>query len=265
MKNKDNMMDKTTRVTKEERFFDDLSRKQQESWWGHRTYAGQQRLLRRVEAAISFFSPIKHDTKLLEIGCGSGDFTAPLLEKLPLCEYYGMDISGGLLEQAKQRVKKEKVFFIKGDAENINPDIGKFDVALGTSVLHHLDVVKVLKGVYMLLNAGGKIFFLEPNMQNPQIWLERNIRCIGAAMQNTEDETAFYKKDLKSILGSCGFCNIYVEPFDFMHPLIPKPLVGALGGIFRLFEATPLVREFAGSLMITGEKPYDQQELNHKN
>lgn len=240
---------------KEEQFFDNLAEKQEGSWWGHRTYAGQQRQKKRAQLVANFLSPINETTKVLEIGCGAGDFTIYLLEKLPFCTYYGMDISKGLLEIAQRRIHKKGVTFLKGNVEDIDPQVGSFDAVIGASILHHLDTTKTLSGIYKVLNPGGKIFFMEPNMRNPQIWLERNVKFIRKVMQNTEDETAFYKSEMMDMLKKGGFIDITVEPFDFMHPIVPKVLVTFFSSIFNLLEEIPILKEFGGSLMIKGKKP----------
>lgn len=252
MPNKDSNAE---RLLKEEQFFDNLAKGQQDSWWGHRTYAGQQRQIRRAMLAVDFLSPVDEETKILEIGCGGGDFTVYLMEKLPACNYFGIDISQNLLNIAQNRITKRGVTFLKGDVENIDPSLGDFDAVIGASILHHLNVQKILSVIYKILKPGGKIFFMEPNMRNPQIWLERNIRFIGKIMQNTENETAFYKSEMITMLKKEGFADISVTPFDFMHPIIPKPLVGFFEYMFSLLEKTPIIKEFGGSLLIKGRKP----------
>ncbi|MBI4667799.1 MAG: methyltransferase domain-containing protein [Elusimicrobia bacterium] len=242
------------RLLKEERFFDNLAEAQRDSWWGHATYAGRQRQRRRALLAVDFLSPVSEETKILEIGCGGGDFTVYLMEKLPVCNYFGIDISRNLLNIAQNRVTKRGVTFLKGDVENMGSDLGNFDAAIGASILHHLNVPKTLSVIYKILRPGGKIFFMEPNMRNPQIWLEKNVRFIGKIMQNTQDETAFYKSEMVNMLNKENFVDISVTPFDFMHPAIPKPLADFLDRLLRWPEKIPVIKEFGGSLLIKARK-----------
>ena len=130
------------KTEKEQIHFDKLAEKQQASWWGHMTYAGKKRQERRAKLVANYLSPENEESRLLEIGCGAGDFSAYLLEELPPCNFFGIDISGGLLEQARSRITSERVIFLQGDVENIDPKYGDFDSVFGASILHHLDVPK---------------------------------------------------------------------------------------------------------------------------
>ena len=42
--------------------------------------------------------------KLLDIGCGAGNYTLKLLQSLPLSEITLIDLSRGMLERARQRI-----------------------------------------------------------------------------------------------------------------------------------------------------------------
>lgn len=247
------MTDALEKSAKEELFFDSLAARQENSWWGHHTYTGKQRQIRRAQLIAQLLGPIPQTYKILEIGCGAGDFSTYLLDELPACRYTGIDISGGLLEGARKRISPERATFLKGNVEELNPDFGTFDAVLGASILHHLDVRKTLANICGILQPGGKVLFMEPNMKNPQVWLERNVRWIGKWLQNTEDETAFHKKEIADRLAQAGFKDIRVKPFDFMHPLIPQSFFPVMSKFCLWLEKTP-VREWAGSLLIQGTK-----------
>lgn len=245
----------SAKLQREKTFFDKLATEQQQSWWGHRTFAGQERQKRRARLVVKFLSPISESTRILEIGCGAGDFTQYLASELPPCLFYGIDISEGLLKVARKRITKQGIEFLNGDVEDIDPNFGNFNAVIGASILHHVDVSRTLASIYKVLVPGGKILFMEPNMLNPQIWLEKNIRFIGRMLQNTDDETAFFKKEMFNFLKDANFTDMTVEPFDFMHPAFPKFLVPSLRKICEAFEKIAIVKEFAGSLMITARKP----------
>ena len=242
------------KALKEEHFFNQLAERQEESWWGHRTFTGQQRQKRRARLFAELLSPVRETTKILEIGCGSGDFTVHLLENLPPCAYFGMDISQGLLDVAKRRILNDYVTFLKGNVEELDAQFGTFDVVIGASILHHLNVPKTLQNIHRVLPRAGRILLMEPNMRNPQVWLERNVKWVGRKLQNTEDETAFYKREIEDHLKKAGFREVSAEPFDFMHPLIPKSLFPLMSKMCLGLEKIPALREFAGSLLIQGRK-----------
>jgi hypothetical protein len=61
---------------------------------------------------------------------------------------------------------------------------------------------------------------------------------------------AFTRFKAQRALQQLGFEEIVVTPHDFLYPLIPRALIGAVLGLGRILEGTPLVREIAGSLLI---------------
>ena len=48
--------------------------------------------------------------------------------------------------------------------------------------------------------------------------------------------------------------NVSIKPFDFLHPLIPRPFTPVVRGIGAVLESVPLLREIAGSLLISAER-----------
>lgn len=102
-------------------------------------------------------------TRALDIGCGAGNYTLKLVERLPgLKQVVLVDLSRPMLERASQRVKAagvERVVTVHGDIREAVLAEGSFDVVLAASVLHHLrtreEWQKVLKKVYLSLAPGG--------------------------------------------------------------------------------------------------------------
>jgi len=48
---------------------------------------------------------------------------------------------------------------------------------------------------------------------------------------------------------------VRITPFDFLHPATPRRLIAPVRRLGRWLEATPGIREFAGSLHIEAERP----------
>jgi hypothetical protein len=51
-----------------------------------------------------------------------------------------------------------------------------------------------------------------------------------------------------------GFKNVRIFPYDFLHPVTPKPLIGLVNSIGKIIEKIPVLKEIAGSVIIYGEK-----------
>jgi SAM-dependent methyltransferase len=224
-----------------------------EGIWGWGTPAGRVRAERRARLIVEA-GGITADSLTLEIGCGTGVFTELVSKSgasITACE-----LCKELLELAHKKSYASKVDFINDDATQLGPEHnGQYDVVWGSSVLHHLDLKLFLPRILRLMKPEGRFVFAEPNMMNPQIWLERNVGIIRRLTGTSPDETAFYRRRLEKCLLNEGFVNVSVRPHEFLHPKIPKSLIPMFQTIGAVAERIWPVCEIAGSLLIRAEKP----------
>jgi len=221
-----------------------------EGVWGWGTPAGQQRAIRRADL-ISKGGELKPGTTALEIGCGTGLFTEYMARTG--VTLVAVDVSPELLDRARERgLPEEQVSFVEKRFEECREE-GPFDAVVGSSVLHHLDIDDSIKNMFELLKPGGRVSFAEPNMLNPQIYVERHFRSFFP--QVSPDETAFVRWRFAAQLRAAGFVNVRIVPFDWLHPATPKYLIRLVSALGRCVECIPLLREFSGSLHICAEKP----------
>lgn len=240
--------------TKEREHFDALAENIGETWWGNRTPAAVLRMRRRASMVARALGTL-HDPLVVELGCGTGTFSQYVLEVLPGLRLIGCDISPKAVELAARRCTLQpQVQFEVADATSLRYPDGTFDAVIGCSILHHLPVEQTLAECLRVLKPGGIIWFSEPNMMNPQTALERNVRSVGKLLQNTEDETAFFRWGVVKTLGQCGFRGVSVQPYDFLHPLVPRSLMAGVDRLARLVERIPLLREISGCLEISARK-----------
>ena len=215
--------------------------------WGWGTPAGRLRARRRAELIIRG-AGLGPRVRALEIGCGTGLFTEMFAESG--ADLLAVDISEALLEKARaRRIAAGVVRFQEGRFEDTRVD-GPFDAVIGSSVLHHLDVQTALVRIHALLRPGGRLCFAEPNMLNPQVFMERRFRRWFPHV--SPDETAFVRWRLQRLLGEAGLTEVSVVPFDWLHPATPRPLIRYVQWMGCWLERAPGIRECAGSLLIRG-------------
>jgi len=190
--------------------------------------------------------------RVLELGCGTGLFTRMAAESG--AEIVAIDISPVLLEEARGKTQSLNVTYQEADAHALEFPSEYFDVVFGSSILHHLIVRECLREVHRVLVSGGRAVFAEPNMMNPQIWMERNISWVRRVSGTSPDETAFVRFNLARQLWAQGFVDVIVLPHEFLHPWTPEALIPAVERLSRALERTPLIREIGGSLLIKGTK-----------
>jgi hypothetical protein len=91
-------------------------------------------------------------------------------------------------------------------------------------------------------------------MLNPQIAIQKNVSWIKRRLGDSPDETAFFRWSLRRRLTQTGYSDIQIDPFDFLHPKTPVPLIDSLNALGRFLENMPAFSEFAGSLYIRAVK-----------
>lgn len=234
-----------------------LANKDTELMWGWGTPAGRERAKRRANL-IQNGAKLGPNVHVLEIGCGTGMFTEMFAQTG--AHIVAVDISPDLLLKAEERnLPTSNVCFLEKRFENCNVD-GPFDAVVGSSILHHLELEISLQKIYELLKPGGVLSFAEPNMLNPQVFIERKFRRYFPNV--SPDETAFVRRTFIRTLQKAGFQDIEITPFDWLHPSIPRLLIGLVSIIGLTVEKIPLLREFSGSLYIKATRPPEKVILN---
>jgi SAM-dependent methyltransferase len=217
--------------------------------WNWESPAGKLRWGRRVKMLSGHLGI---GMRVLELGCGTGYFTREMARSG--ADIVAIDISPELLEIARANCSAPNVRYEIQNAYELSYPDAVFDSVVGSSVLHHLEVEEALRKIYRVLKPGGTIYFTEPNMLNPQIAIQKNVPWIKRKLGDSPDETAFFRWPLRRLLEQTGYREVRIDPFDFLHPKTPVPLVNRLNALGRFLENVPVLSEFAGSLYIRAIK-----------
>jgi len=237
------------RVAKEIRHGHFLAKHGAGEIWNWESPAGKLRWARRVRMIGGHLKP---GMSILELGCGAGYFTRELARSG--AEIVAIDVSIDLLEIAKANSSPPNVRYEMQDACALTYPDAVFDSIVGSSILHHLEIESALREVYRVLKPGGTIYFTEPNMLNPQIAIQKNVPRIKRWLGDTPDEAAFFRWPLRRLLERTGYCDVRIDPFDFLHPKTPEPLIRQVTMFASFLENLPVISEFAGSLYIRAIK-----------
>jgi tRNA (cmo5U34)-methyltransferase len=109
-------------------------------------------------------------THILDVGCGAGNYTLKLIEKLPGIRAATLiDLSRPMLDRAGQRIAMAApnvaVTPMQGDVRELELGAGQVDVILAAAVLHHLrddpEWVAVFEKFYRALRPGGSIWIAD--------------------------------------------------------------------------------------------------------
>ncbi|MBI4436584.1 MAG: methyltransferase domain-containing protein [Candidatus Omnitrophica bacterium] len=214
------------------------------------TVAGRRRVLRRA-FYLRTLGGIEKGKAVLEVGCGVGTFTEKLTEEG--VRLTAIDILPDFVQKAYRRINQQ-AHCVVADAM-VTPFCAEtFDAVVGSSILHHLNAEAALKEFWRVLRPGGRLALAEPNMLNPQIFVMKNVPAVKRWMGEDPDETAFIRWGLAHTLQRIGFQDIRIFPYDYLHPSTPAFFIPFVERMGQWFECIPVLREFAGSLMIVAKK-----------
>jgi ubiquinone/menaquinone biosynthesis C-methylase UbiE len=129
---------------------------------------------RRNDEAHELYSAAGKD--VLDYGCGPGYLTRYLIEE-GAKSVTGIDVSDAEIEQARERAEENGIAdrsrFVVADAHATDFPDDSFDVIVGDSILHHLELRRALEEIRRILRPGGRAVFLEPLWHNPLLRLGR--------------------------------------------------------------------------------------------
>jgi tRNA (cmo5U34)-methyltransferase len=106
--------------------------------------------------------------QILDVGCGAGNYTLKLLERLPNLDVTLIDLSRPMLDRAAERVGRTttgSVTTVQGDIREIELGEQQFDIILASAVLHHLRTDSEWRDVFAAfhraLRAGGSLWIFD--------------------------------------------------------------------------------------------------------
>jgi tRNA (cmo5U34)-methyltransferase len=106
-----------------------------------------------VSEAAAVATP--HAQDLLDVGCGGGNYTLKLLERMPHLRVTLTDLSQAMLVRALQRVQpkaRHPVTAIPADIRELDLGRQRFDIIVASAVLHHLRAEHEWRSVFQKLH-----------------------------------------------------------------------------------------------------------------
>ena len=138
--------------------------------------------------------------KILDLGCGNGNIIN-LLKKERKADYFGLDISENMIEEAKKKCG-EDVKFTVGDSENLPYQDGQFDIIICNASFHHYTKPEVaIKEIKRVLKSGGTLILGDPTVPE----LVRGLFNKMLPYTDSGDFKIYGKKDILPIFEAHGF------------------------------------------------------------
>ena len=172
---------------------------------------------------------------ILDVATGTGDFALQAMALTPL-KVVGVDISEGMLEKGREKVRKsglsDKIELLAGDSENLPFEGNKFDavtVAFGVRNFENLE--KGLGEIYRVLKPKGHIVVLEfsrprqfPFKQAYNFYFKAILPIIGRMVSKDKAAYTYLPESVEAfpdgnrfteILRNIGFKNTACKPLTF--------------------------------------------------
>lgn len=226
---------------------------------------------------------------VLEVGCGTGIYTFEMAKYFK--NILGLDISGGMLKEARKKIKNQNptsnnvnVTFIGGDAENIPFKDSSFDCVMSINMLEHLDNIhKAVEEMKRVVKTDGKIIISIPNGNckfDTKIvqMLMKMITPISQRVASDKSISVPYVEGglthreitMDELIKLFAGVGIKVEDKAFMG-FIPNEIPSGIASnwlldkIEQMLEKIPIIREWAGVIIVCGSKIENGCFLNNMN
>src|SRR5690554_3083542 len=176
-----------------------------------------------------------HPKLILDIATGTGDFAIEALALNPE-KIIGVDISAGMLEEGRKKLKKKKledrIELQMGDSEKLLFPENKFDaVIVSFGVRNFENLEKGLADMFRVLKPGGKTVIVEfskpekfPMKQGYNFYFKYILPRIGKLVSKDNDAYTYLPESVQAfpygerfldILKEIGFKNVKCKPLTF--------------------------------------------------
>ena len=172
---------------------------------------------------------------ILDVATGTADVAIMSTSILPAASITGIDISNGMLEIGRSKIKKlglqNKINLLNGDSETIGFADNTFDavtVAFGVRNFEHLE--KGLNEIKRVLKPGGKLVVLEFSQpkaigitQLYNVYMKVVAPTVGKIFSKNRNAYKYLDQSIKKfpegknftlILDNLGYTNTYCKPLS---------------------------------------------------
>jgi len=194
--------------------------------WDGATYKANSSIQEMWAAPFLQMHILQGNEDILDLGCGDGNITKKLAQRLPKGSVHGIDLSPSMIKTANTVIDdriRGRLSFSQGNAENFHLD-RKFDIIFSNAALHWVsDMDAVIRHSKEHLKPGGRIVFLFPaswhlhqQRENTLQALKRNEKY-ARYMNDQEPRNFLHSMDVcatRVIRNGFQLNNIQLKPRD---------------------------------------------------
>lgn len=181
-----------------------------------------------LAAYLSGRFSFKEGDKLLEIGCGRGEFLEAF-KKLGL-DCYGIDLS----DRSTQSPGEDQIRKVDVSKDLLPYTDGSFDIVYHKSLIEHLySPDNLMRETYRVLKPGGRVIILTPD------WVSQ----MKVFYEDYTHSKPYNKVSLHDLLQVYGFSNVQTELFHQLPLVWKHPQIKVLTKVLQILISTPTARK----------------------
>lgn len=163
--------------------------------------------------------------KILDVGCGKGDFAAALKKQPSVEEVWGVDISSSSIEHAKSLLDTALCTDLTEDV-SVLPD-HHFDAIYFNDMLEHIvDPKSLLQDLASKLSDDGVVIASIPNIRHFKVLLmllkDKDFKYEQAGVMDETHLRFFTKKSMVRLFESADYCIESITPINKSKSVRPK-------------------------------------------
>ena len=177
-------------------------------------------------AQLPHLFQLQGNENLLDVATGTGIAAAALAPHLPNGRVTGIDLSEGMLAQARARAEQlglHNIDLHPMDMQDISFDSARFDAANCSFALFFLpDMTRLLKHIASKVKPGGHVvacsFYQGSFEPNIDLFLER-IQRYGVTPPDITWKQICTEAQIQDLFGQAGLSEIHTQRHDIGYPL----------------------------------------------
>ena len=204
---------------------------------------------------------ISENMFVVEVGCGSGRQTIPLLRAG--ANVLAVDLSEDLLRSARRKILSESFCgyadFVAGTAENLPLMDLAFDAGLIFGSLHHFSNPPVaLLAMARVIKPDGRFYLMEPHKSPVRFIFDWTMRHWNLWKEEANDDPLFTRTKFRTWLSAGGFesrisYSTYLPPHLF-YLINGRSGERLLATTDAIFNSVPGLRRLGGVIIAQGTK-----------
>ncbi len=120
----------------------------------------------------------QQNLNLLDLGCGTGEFSKKLNQNLNLKKIHLLDLSSQMLKVAKRKINSDKIILDKQDFDRFRK-FGDFDLIVSNMSLHwSSDIYKLLERILDSMRLNSIFLFTVPNNKSFSFFKDMKLRYV---------------------------------------------------------------------------------------